>query len=280
MKERNVTVYIDVANLICTSKDVNITYDLEKLLKYFVYKYEANKCIYFTTYFKEFEDEYNKLKSIGVEIVFRELSRSGGKVKTDCDVDIANRITLDVEYKKTDEVVLVTCDGDFGNLLDYVKNKIDHVRLFAVAESKTSKLLKKRQYLDIVYLEDVVEAIQKGKGPAIHARIEGTLFDNLSITATQNLSSGSIYTAKVVERKVRKEFFEMILLGKKKFENRLGDLDIKEGDTLLLKEVEEGKYTGREIPKKVLYVHHYNPKNYHWSLEDILDKGLITISFE
>lgn len=98
---------------------------------------------------------------------------------------------------------------------------------------------------------------------------------NKSIASPQNLSSG-----RVVERKVNTVFFDIILSGKKKFETRLGDLDIKEGDTLLLREVKDNEYTGREISKKVLYTKYFKVQDYHWSMEEILDKGLVTISFD
>ena len=52
---------------------------------------------------------------------------------------------------------------------------------------------------------------------------------------------------KKIEKKVWPEYFQEILDGKKTFELRLNDFDIKEGDTLVLKEwnPETKDYTGR-----------------------------------
>lgn len=59
-----------------------------------------------------------------------------------------------------------------------------------------------------------------------------------------------------VEKKIRPEYFDQILSGKKTFELRLADWECAEGDTLLLREwdAEKAAYTGREIEKTVSYV--------------------------
>ena len=59
-----------------------------------------------------------------------------------------------------------------------------------------------------------------------------------------------------VEKKIPPEYFELISSGIKKFEMRAADFEIKEGDTLILKEWDSSTntYTGREIEKQVGYI--------------------------
>jgi len=59
----------------------------------------------------------------------------------------------------------------------------------------------------------------------------------------------------VVEKKIPPEFYELIASGKKKFELRVADFDIQEGDNLVLNELDSKakKYTGMEIKRKVGY---------------------------
>ena len=59
-----------------------------------------------------------------------------------------------------------------------------------------------------------------------------------------------------VEKKIWPEYFEEVISGKKKFELRLADFDLAEGDTLLLREWDPKSrdYTGQEIEKKVGYL--------------------------
>lgn len=86
-----------------------------------------------------------------------------------------------------------------------------------------------------------------------------------------------------IEKKIWPEYFEAVASGKKKFELRLNDFAIAEGDTLLLKEWDPTKkdYTGRTISKKVTYVLPFPIEgNKIWTKEEILAKGLQIISIE
>ncbi|MBS3080524.1 DUF3850 domain-containing protein [Candidatus Pacearchaeota archaeon] len=61
---------------------------------------------------------------------------------------------------------------------------------------------------------------------------------------------------KKIEKKVWPKYFQTIIEGKKTWELRLADFDVKEGDILILKEwdPEAKEYTGRVIEKEVTYV--------------------------
>lgn len=85
-----------------------------------------------------------------------------------------------------------------------------------------------------------------------------------------------------ITKKVWPIYFDAILAGKKKYELRLNDFDIQEGDTLLLEEwdPETKSYSGRKIEKKVTYVGKFDVKKLFWTEEDIKEKGLQIISLE
>jgi len=88
---------------------------------------------------------------------------------------------------------------------------------------------------------------------------------------------------KTVKKKIWPEYFEAIEQGKKKFELRLGDFDIAEGDTLVLEEwnPETKEYTGRKMEKKVTSVSRFKVHEIpFWSKEDIEKHGLQIISIE
>ena len=84
-----------------------------------------------------------------------------------------------------------------------------------------------------------------------------------------------------IKKKTWPEYFQMILNGKKKFDFRLADFDIKEGDVLVLEEYEpETKtYTGRKIKKKVKSIIKVNPTRMH-DLEEIRKHGFYIIEME
>lgn len=87
---------------------------------------------------------------------------------------------------------------------------------------------------------------------------------------------------KRIEKKVHSEYFDQIIQGRKTFELRLQDFDIKEGDTFLLREWDKDKkeYTGRQVEKKVGYVGKWKVDDLtvFWPKEDIEEKGIQIIS--
>jgi len=90
---------------------------------------------------------------------------------------------------------------------------------------------------------------------------------------------------KKVIKKVLPEYFQDILDGKKKYELRLNDFDINEGDILVLEEYTSAdpttrKPTGRTLEKEVTYIRKFKIQDLWWSEEDIKDKGIQIISFD
>ena len=85
----------------------------------------------------------------------------------------------------------------------------------------------------------------------------------------------------IIEKKIWPEYFQMIIEGKKKYELRLADFNIEEGDFILLREwkPETKDYTGREIKKKVSFVLKTKDIKF-WPKEDINKFGLQIISFD
>ena len=85
-----------------------------------------------------------------------------------------------------------------------------------------------------------------------------------------------------IKKKILPEYFEAVASGKKKFELRLNDFDINEGDVLVLEEwdSETKEYTGRKLEKKVTYVRKFKIDELFWPEEEIKEKGIQIISLE
>jgi ASC-1-like (ASCH) protein len=86
---------------------------------------------------------------------------------------------------------------------------------------------------------------------------------------------------KIIRKKIWPEYFELVSSGKKKFELRLADFDIQEGDMLILEEwdPETKNYTGRSLEKKVNYVLKFDLNKFGQEKE-IKEKGIQIIQFE
>lgn len=85
----------------------------------------------------------------------------------------------------------------------------------------------------------------------------------------------------IIHKKVWKEHFREIISGKKKFELRLADFKINEGDILVLEEWDEKKkeYTGRKIEVIATYI--LKTKNLtFWPKEEINKYGYQIIQFK
>ncbi len=82
-------------------------------------------------------------------------------------------------------------------------------------------------------------------------------------------------------KKIRPEYFQKILEGKKTFEVRLADWECNEGDILILKEWDPKTrgYTGREIKKEVTYVIKTKDLKF-WPQEDVKKYGYQIIALK
>jgi len=85
----------------------------------------------------------------------------------------------------------------------------------------------------------------------------------------------------IITKKIHPEYFELVKSGKKKFELRLAEFDVKEEDLLVLEEWDPIKkeYTGRKIEKYINYVFKFDLDAFGQK-EEIIQKGLYIMQFE
>jgi ASC-1-like (ASCH) protein len=83
---------------------------------------------------------------------------------------------------------------------------------------------------------------------------------------------------KTIRKKTWPKIFGLVKSGKKKFDVRLADFSVKEGDILILEEWDPKKkeYTGRKLKKKVKYVLKFKLDDFGQK-EEIEKKGLNVI---
>ncbi|MEK7478023.1 MAG: DUF3850 domain-containing protein [Patescibacteria group bacterium] len=83
-------------------------------------------------------------------------------------------------------------------------------------------------------------------------------------------------------KKIWPEYFEAVVSGKKKYELRLDDFEVNEGNILVLEEWSPitKNYTGRKIEKKVTYVGKFKIDKLFWPEKEIKKKGIQIISLE
>jgi hypothetical protein len=88
----------------------------------------------------------------------------------------------------------------------------------------------------------------------------------------------------IIIKKILPEWFDAIQSGQKKYELRLADFDIQDGDTLRLEEWtgigEDRKPTGRSVEKKITYVRKVDLKEWTKMQPEILEDGFYVLQFE
>lgn len=85
----------------------------------------------------------------------------------------------------------------------------------------------------------------------------------------------------IIKKKIWPEFFGAVLGGKKRFELRVADFELNEGDTLVLEEWDPKSqaYTGRQIEKRVGYVFKFGLDDFGQK-QTIEENGLYVIQLE
>ena len=86
---------------------------------------------------------------------------------------------------------------------------------------------------------------------------------------------------RIIKKKSWPEIFEKVLSGEKKFDLRLGDFEISEGDILIFEEwdPEKKEYTGRKLEKRISYVLKTKDVEF-WPEEDINKFGFVIVSLD
>ncbi len=132
--------FIDSQNLSLGIKAQGWKLDYQKFLVYLKDKYNVQKTFLFIGYIPGYETFYNALKAFGYELVFKptfEMHYSKSKASTDVELTLKALI----EFENYDKALLVTGDGDFYCLIDYLKKKNKFLKVLVPNHSSYSKLL-------------------------------------------------------------------------------------------------------------------------------------------
>jgi len=141
-KEQRVGVLIDVQNMYHSAKNLyQARVNFREILKTAVAERKLIRAIAYVVTTETGEEKLflEALEKAGIEIKSKELQIfPGGIKKADWDVGMAvDAIQLS---QKLDSIVLVTGDGDFLPLVEYLKAQGQHVELIAFGKSASARL--------------------------------------------------------------------------------------------------------------------------------------------
>ncbi|MCH7729893.1 NYN domain-containing protein [Patescibacteria group bacterium] len=152
-KRPAIYAFIDSQNLnLGTSKNIyrnkRLIYrgwklDFKKFRIYLADKFRVKKAFLFIGYIKQNRRLYGRLKSYGYELVFKPTVKDNlGKPKGNVDAELVLHAAT-IQYPKYDRAVIVSGDGDFYCLHEYLEKKKKLLRIVIPNSKSESSLLKR-----------------------------------------------------------------------------------------------------------------------------------------
>lgn len=141
--------FIDGQNLKVSTMNAESswTVDLRRFRVFLVEKYKVREAYYFIgAYDSKNQGLYDALQRFGYTVVFREhaegvLSRKKGNVDTDIVFTVMQKL---VERERFNKVVLVSGDGDYWKMVDYLIKKGKFEKLLVPNKNTLSSLYRRR----------------------------------------------------------------------------------------------------------------------------------------
>lgn len=156
-KENN-HAFIDSQNLNLSIRDQGWNLDFKRFRKYLEDKYDVSKAFIFIGYIATNESLYTSLQEYGYILIFKPtLNLPGGKPKGNIDAELV--LHAMIEYPNYDKTVIVTGDGDFHCLIEYLKKQDKLRRIIIPNREKFSSLLRKFAS-EMTFMNDLREKLE------------------------------------------------------------------------------------------------------------------------
>jgi uncharacterized LabA/DUF88 family protein len=153
IKRGNNFAFIDSTNLYLSIKDQGWKLDYGRFRIYLRDKYHIQEAFIFIGYIKKNADLYLGLKKQGYRLVFKPVVNTESyKPKGNADAELV--LHTMIEFNNFDQAVVVTGDGDFYCLVEYLISKNKLLKLFIPNKLRYSSLY--RNYMDyIIFMNDL-----------------------------------------------------------------------------------------------------------------------------
>lgn len=128
--------FIDGSNIIYSARTEGWYVDQKKLFNYLKKKFNISKAFFY--YGKDDENKkqekfLKRLESFGFSLRVKQVKRYGKRMKANCDVDLTMDVLLFMD--KYQQAVILSGDGDFLPLYQYMQRKKKHVIIIGSAKN-------------------------------------------------------------------------------------------------------------------------------------------------
>ncbi len=142
IKTENNYAFIDSQNLNLSIREQGWVLDFRRFRIYLKEKYVITKTFIFIGYVPQNQDLYTNLQKDGYILIFKPtLNLPNGGVKGNVDAELV--LHSMIEYPNYDKALIVTGDGDFYCLVDYLLKKDKLLKLMVPNKNRFSSLFRK-----------------------------------------------------------------------------------------------------------------------------------------
>jgi uncharacterized LabA/DUF88 family protein len=154
----NNCAFIDSQNLNLSIKEMGWNLDFHRFRVYLEEHYAIRKAFLFLGFVATNQTLYTSLQKYGFILIFKPtLQLPDGRVKGNIDSELV--LHAMIEFPQYEKALIVTGDGDFHCLIDYLRSKDKLLKLMVPNRNKYSSLLKKF-IPDIVFLNDLKSKLE------------------------------------------------------------------------------------------------------------------------
>ena len=153
-KKLNNYAFIDSQNLNLSIRSLGWKLDFARFRVYLKEKYSVTKAFLFIGFVEGNNDLYISLQSAGFLCIFKPtLEYKDGTTKGNCDAELV--LHAMIEYPNYDKAIIVTGDGDFYCLVQYLMEKEKFERVIVPNFFKYSALLKRFGRKQLSFMNDL-----------------------------------------------------------------------------------------------------------------------------
>jgi uncharacterized LabA/DUF88 family protein len=162
-KKQNNYAFIDAQNVHLGVKRMGWLLDWKRFRTYLSEKHGITQAFIFIGFVAEGVSRYTKLQEAGYIVVFKPtLEDKEGKIKGNCDADMV--LHAMIEYANYDKVLLVSSDGDFYSLAEYLKKQEKLLYVLSPEKRYCSSLLRRAAQELMLYMDSLQAKIGKRLG--------------------------------------------------------------------------------------------------------------------
>ena len=164
LRKANNYAYIDSQNLNLGIQSLGWKLDYKKFRVYLKEKYSVSVAYLFIGFILENQELYTSLQKSGYILKFKPvLPNKDGSHKGNVDADLVLQVAVDFFEKNFDKAVLVTSDGDFYSIANFLYEKKRLEKVISPYYKTCSTLLKKTAREKLIFVNNLKRKLEYKK---------------------------------------------------------------------------------------------------------------------